>query len=81
MTTENTSVSGIAAQVAAKRGELETALDELEDKFNVPKQAKRLGDWAMDSYDENPVPWIVTAAAVAVGVVSLIAWAIFSGDE
>ena len=34
----------------------------------------------MAAYKENPVPWIIGGAAVAVIAVGLVAWAIFSDD-
>ena len=71
----------IQARVAATRANLETTLDEIEDKFNVPKQASALKQRVQDSYEENRTPWIVGATAVGIAVVGLIAWAIFSGDD
>ncbi len=68
------------AKVDATRAQLESTLDAIEDKLNLPKQASRLAKKAEASYEENPVPWIAGAAAVAVGVVALVAWALFSDD-
>lgn len=72
-----------AAKAAAEkaRHQLADTLDALEDKFNVPKRAGELAEKAKTSYEQNPVPWIVGAAAVAVVAVGLIAWAIFGGDD
>ncbi|MCU1405901.1 MAG: hypothetical protein JWQ43_2204 [Glaciihabitans sp.] len=72
--------SEIQARVAATRAELETTLDAIEDKLNVPKQLGRAGRFAEESFDENPVPWIVGAVIVAGTVVGLVAWALFSKD-
>jgi len=66
---------------AQARADLATTLDGIEDKLNVPKRAKELSDKAMDSYRENPIPWIIGAAAVAVTAIGLIAWAIFGDDD
>ncbi len=71
----------IQAKVAATRADLETTLDEIEDKFNVPKQASALARRAQESFEENRTPWIVGATAVGIAVVGLIAWAIFSGGD
>lgn len=71
----------IQARVEATRGDLARTLDEIEDKFNVPKQVGELTRKAKASYEENPIPWIVAAASVAVAVVGLIAWALMSGDD
>lgn len=71
----------IENKIAEQRAHLESTLDEIENKLNVPKQLNRYADKAKASYDENPVPWIVGATAVAISVVGIVAWAIFSGDE
>jgi type VI protein secretion system component VasF len=72
-----------AAKVQAQkaRDELAATLDAIEDKFNVPKRVTELGDKAAAAYRQNPVPWIIGGAAVAVIAVGLVAWAIFSGDD
>jgi hypothetical protein len=74
------STDDIQSQVAATRADLETTLDAIEDKLNVPKQLNKLGKKAESSYEENPVPWIIGATAVAISVVGLVAWALFSDD-
>lgn len=68
------------SNVAATRAKLESTLDSIEDKFNVPKRASEISDQVKGSFEKNPVPWIVVAAAVAVGVVGLVAWALSSDD-
>ncbi|MEO6534159.1 MAG: DUF3618 domain-containing protein [Pseudolysinimonas sp.] len=72
-----------AAKVQAQkaRDELASTLDAIEDKFNVPKRVTELGEKAAIAYRQNPVPWIIGGAAVAVIAVGLVAWAIFSGDD
>jgi hypothetical protein len=71
----------IQSRVASTRANLETTLDEIEDKFNVPKQASALIERAKASYEENRTPWIIGATGVAIAVVGLVAWALFSGDD
>ena len=71
----------IENKIAEQRAHLESTLDEIENKLNVPKQLNRYADKAKASYDENPVPWIVGATAVAISIVGIVAWAIFSDDE
>jgi hypothetical protein len=71
----------IQARVAATRANLETTLDQIEDKFNVPKQVSALTKRAQDSFETNRTPWIVGATAVGIAVIGLVAWAIFSGDD
>ncbi len=65
---------------AAARAELEEALDAIEDKLNVPKQLGIMGTRAKDSWQDNPVPWIIGAAAAVVVVGGIIAWAILGDD-
>lgn len=74
------SEESIDTRVSTARAELENTLDELEDKFNVPKQVNRLTTKAKSSYEENPVPWIIGATAAAIVVVGTIAWALLSDD-
>lgn len=76
-------MSTIDAKAAAQkaRHELAAALDGIEDKFNVQKRASDLSSKAVASYKENPVPWIVGAAAVGVVAIGLVAWAIFGSDD
>jgi hypothetical protein len=73
-------MSDAQSKVAATRAKLESTLDSIEDKFNVPQRASELTEQVKVSFEKNPVPWIVAAAAVAVGVVGLIAWALSSDD-
>ncbi|RQP10670.1 MAG: DUF3618 domain-containing protein [Microbacteriaceae bacterium] len=72
-----------AAKAAARQARHQVAdtLDQLEDKFNVPKRTGELVDKAKAAYEKNPVPWIIGGAAVAIIAVGLVAWAIFSPDE
>jgi hypothetical protein len=71
----------IQAQVAQTRSNLENTLDAIEDKLNVPKRVGELTKRAQASYESNPTPWIVGATGVAIAVLGVIAWAIFSGDD
>lgn len=70
----------IDARVSAARSSLESTLDQLDDKLNVPKQAHRLADRAKASYEAKPVPWIIGATAAAIVVAGTVAWAILSDD-
>jgi Protein of unknown function (DUF3618) len=70
----------IDARVTAARSSLESTLDQLDDRLNVPKQAKKLTARAKASYEERPVPWIIGATAAAIVVAGTIAWAILSDD-
>jgi hypothetical protein len=71
----------IESKIHEQRAHLENTLDAIEEKLNVPKQVSRYTGKAKVSYEKNPVPWIAGAAAAAVGVVSIVTWALLSGDE
>ncbi|GAA1699692.1 hypothetical protein GCM10009792_19660 [Microcella alkalica] len=70
----------VTDSVEATRLKLEQTLDAIEDKFDVKKRTDEVAERVQRSYEENPVPWIIGATAVAVGVIGLVAWAIFSDD-
>ncbi len=74
-------MSDIDSRITSTRAELESTLEAIEDKLNVPKRAGELVEKARASYEQNPVPWIVGATAAIGVVVGLVAWAIFSGDD
>ena len=74
-------MSDIESRVAGARADLEATLDAIEDKLNVPKRFGELTTKARSSYETNPIPWIIGAAAAAVVVVGLVAWAILSDDD
>lgn len=63
------------------REELEATLDAIEDKFNVGKRVDEVATRVRSSYETNPLPWIIGAAAAAVSVVAVVAWAIMSDDD
>jgi len=70
----------IESRVASTREDLQATLDAIEDKLNVPKRVGELRDKAMQSYEKNPLPWIIGAVAGAVVVAGVVAWAILSDD-
>ena len=63
------------------RAELERTLDAIEDKLNVGKRVDEVATRVRSSYESNPLPWIIGAAAAAVSVVAVVAWAILSDDD
>jgi Protein of unknown function (DUF3618) len=67
--------------VEKTRATLEWTLDAIEDKLNVPKRASELKTRATAAYQKNPTPWIVGATGVAIAVIGVVAWAIFSRDD
>lgn len=70
----------ISSRVAGTREDLQSTLDAIEDKLNVPKRVGHLRDQVVVSYEKNPVPWIIGAVTAAVAVAGLVAWAILSDD-
>jgi hypothetical protein len=76
-----TSEDDMQSQVAKTRADLETTLDAIEDKLNVPKRVGALTKRAQASWERNSTPWIVGATGVGIAVLGVIVWAIFSGDD
>ena len=74
-------MSSIESRIASSRADLESTLDAIEDKLNVPKRVNELATKARSSYDINPLPWIIGATVAAIAVVGIIAWAILSDDD
>ena len=74
-------MSDTSSRVNSARADLEATLDAIEDKLNVPKRFGELTDTVKSSYEKNPLPWLVGAAAAAVAVAGLVAWALLSGDD
>lgn len=74
------STSDIQNKVAQTRAQLESTLDEIEDKLNVPKQLGILAKKAQAHYEDNPVPWVAAGTAAVAVVGGLIAWAVLSRD-
>ncbi len=73
--------NSIDSAISKTRARLDTTLDAIEDKLNVPKQASALVERTKASYESNPIPWIIGATAAAIVVAGLVAWAIFSPDD
>ena len=73
--------STIDSTIKSTRAKLDTTLDAIEEKLDLPNQASALVERTKSSYESNPVPWMIGATAAAVVVAGLVAWAIFSPDE
>lgn len=65
-------IEHLQAEAAARREELTATIDALEDKLNLPKQARLAVARARQSFRANPVPWVAGVAAVATAVVGAI---------
>ena len=73
--------NSIESRIASQRAVLVETLDAIEEKFDIPKQVGQLTERAKNSYEKNPVPWIVGATAVAIAVAGIVAWALLSDDD
>jgi hypothetical protein len=73
-------LTDVEHRIAATRAQLESTLNAIEDKLNLPKKIRTLAKRARKSYDRDPLPWIVGAAVAAVTAASVIAWAAISKD-
>lgn len=74
-------MNDVNARIAGARAELEQTLDAIEEKFNIPQRFDELTTRAKESFDRNPLPWIIGAVAGAIAVASVVAWAILSDDD
>ncbi|MBI5161550.1 MAG: DUF3618 domain-containing protein [Micrococcales bacterium] len=63
---------------ADARQRLADTLDQIEDRVNIPKKVGTWSKQASDSYENNPVPFLVGAAAAALAVVGLVIWGVAS---
>lgn len=62
------------------RKELEATLNEIDNRLNPQVRGAELGRRVRSSYERNPVPYLIGAAAATAVVVGLVAWAI-AGDR
>lgn len=74
-------MSDIQSRIATNRANLESTLDAIEDKLNVPKRVGELTTKARASFESNRLPWLIGAVAAAVAVAGIVAWAILSDDD
>jgi uncharacterized protein (UPF0147 family) len=68
----------LRSDIESTREKLAQTLDAIEDKLNVPKQARRAVDSAREAFEklnkENPVVVYATAGAVVLAAGGLVAW-------
>lgn len=67
-------------RITSTRAELESTLDAIEDRLNLPKRLSRLKVRARHSFDTNPLPWVAAATAAVVTIGALVAWALVTDD-
>ncbi|MFP7761902.1 DUF3618 domain-containing protein [Marisediminicola sp. LYQ134] len=73
---EPTNTSDIHSKVAQTRAQLESTLDEIEDKLNVPKQIGITGRKLQAKYEDDPTPFIAAAVGVATAIGGLVVWSL-----
>jgi len=62
------------------RNDLGATLDEIEHRLSPAELTKSGIAWVSNSYDRNPVAWLVGGAIAAVGVVASVLWALSDDD-
>ena len=62
------------------RNDLGATLDEIEHRLSPAELTKSGIAWASNSYDRNPVAWLVGGAIAVVGVVASVLWALSDDD-
>jgi len=62
------------------RNDLGATLDEIEHRLSPAELTKSGIAWVSNSYDRNPMAWLVGGAIAVVGVVASVLWA-FSDDD
>lgn len=74
------STADIQSRVAQTRAQLESTLDEIEDKLNVPKQLGIFVNKVQARFEENPTPFVTAAAGAVAVVAGLVVWAAVRRD-
>jgi isocitrate dehydrogenase kinase/phosphatase len=62
------------------RNDLGATLDEIEHRLSPAELTKSGIAWVSNSYDRNPVAWLVGGAIAVVGVVASVLWALSEDD-
>jgi len=62
------------------RNDLGATLNEIEHRLSPAELTKSGIAWVSNSYDRNPMAWLVGGAIAVVGVVASVLWA-FSDDD
>ena len=77
---EPLTTADIQNRVAQTRAQLESTLDEIEEKLNVPKQLGIFVNKLKARFDEDPTPFVAAAAGAVAVVAGIIVWAAVSRD-
>ena len=62
------------------RNDLGATLDEIEHRLSPAELTKSGIAWVSNSYDRNPVAWLVGGAIAVVAVVASVLWALSDDD-
>lgn len=66
--------------VVDTRAELSATLDEIEHRLSPQQLSKQGAHWVHESYDRNPVAWLIAGGAVVIGAVAAVLWALLGDD-
>lgn len=77
---DSTRTSDIQDRVAQTRAQLESTLDQIEDRLNVPKRVGSLLSRIRRNYEVNPTPWIAGVATAVAVVGAIVAVAVTNRD-
>ena len=70
----------VQGYVQDTRNDLGATLDEIEHRLSPAELTKSGIAWVSNSYDRNPVAWLVGGAIAVVGVVASVLWALSDDD-
>ena len=62
------------------RNDLGATLDEIEHRLSPAELPKSGIAWVSNSYDRNPLAWLVGGAIAVVGLVASVLWALSDDD-
>jgi hypothetical protein len=62
------------------RNDLGATLDEIEHRLSPAELTKSGIAWVSNSYDRNPLAWLVGGAIAVVGLVASVLWALSDDD-
>lgn len=77
---EPLTTADIQSRVAQTRAQLESTLDEIEEKLNVPKQLGVFASKLQARFEKDPTPFVAAAAGAVAVIAAIAVWAAVSRD-